>query len=509
MLKHRLQIAELIIIVGSIIAQIVAIATGQVFYAAVLVSIALLLNLLNRLRLEQQLRHRITGMINQWHRQVQQDNHAVIDQTLQAALADLPNQHLSDMTQSESPEVTQLKAQIVSLEQSLSSVVQYLNNSSLTARVEQLEKAIATLPTERPPISDQLPPSLASRIDRLERQLQSLNRPIIPSPQATAPPTSTVPDSAPHETPTVSISIPTWKELHSLTGHSDWIHALAISPNGQLLVSGSFDQTIKVWQLSTGNLVRTLTGHSQGVLSVAISPDGKTLASGGFDETIKLWRLNTGKLLHTLTGHTGSVRSLLILDDSQTLISGSFDKTIKLWGLNRRECLLTLTEQAGAVSAMAVTPDEQTLASGGNDGIISLRGLHPRGVNQKPLSTLTLSDNLSSINALAISPDGQRLVAGCIDGKVRVWHLSTSQPPDVLKGHMGPVISVVFSADAQLLISGSADGTIRIWHLNTGQSLGVLTTDSGNSVLSMAISPNGQLLAVGGADRMIKIWQHN
>jgi hypothetical protein len=122
-----------------------------------------------------------------------------------------------------------------------------------------------------------------------------------------------------------------WLCISTLRGHEDSVSSVAISADGQTLVSGSEDMTIKLWNLKTGDLLRTLTGHEGDVSSVAISPDGQTLASGGEDNTIKLWNLKTGDLLRTLTGHEGPVHSVAISADGQILASGSWDKTIKLW----------------------------------------------------------------------------------------------------------------------------------------------------------------------------------
>ncbi len=122
-----------------------------------------------------------------------------------------------------------------------------------------------------------------------------------------------------------------WHCIRTLTGHKDTVHSVAISPDGQTLASGSWDDTIKLWNLATGKELRTLTGHKSSVQSIAISPDGQTLASGSFDKTIKLWNLKTGDLLRTLTGHKNRVWSVAISPDGQTLASGSEDKTIKLW----------------------------------------------------------------------------------------------------------------------------------------------------------------------------------
>lgn len=120
----------------------------------------------------------------------------------------------------------------------------------------------------------------------------------------------------------------------TLTGHSDSVWATVISNDGQTLVSGSGDKTIKVWDLPTGKLRYTLKGHTDTVRSLTLSADGKTLASSSGDKTIKLWNLQTGKLIRTLRGHSSTVWSVAISSDGKTLVSGSDDDTIKVWNLH-------------------------------------------------------------------------------------------------------------------------------------------------------------------------------
>lgn len=119
--------------------------------------------------------------------------------------------------------------------------------------------------------------------------------------------------------------------LHTLMGHSHIVCSLAISADGKILVSGSWDQTIKVWQLETGKLLHTLKGHQDRVYAIALSPDGQIIASGSADKTIKLWHLQTGELLGTFTGHTHIVTALAFTASGEMLVSGSLDKTIKIW----------------------------------------------------------------------------------------------------------------------------------------------------------------------------------
>src|SRR5579859_3326990 len=118
----------------------------------------------------------------------------------------------------------------------------------------------------------------------------------------------------------------------TLTGHTGTVYRLAISRDGQLLVSGSVDGTVKVWDLSTGKEVRTLTGHESSVYSIAISPDGRTLVSGSHDKTIKVWDLSTGEELRTLTSDS-AVWGIAISPDGQTLVTGGVGSTIKVWGV--------------------------------------------------------------------------------------------------------------------------------------------------------------------------------
>jgi WD40 repeat protein len=124
----------------------------------------------------------------------------------------------------------------------------------------------------------------------------------------------------------------TWSvELQTLEGHSHAVESVAFSPNSQLLASGSYDNTIKLWDPTTGELRQTLKGHSDRVLSVAFSPNSQLLASGSGDNTIKLWDSTTGELRQTLKGHSHTVESVAFSSNSQLLASGSYDRTIKLW----------------------------------------------------------------------------------------------------------------------------------------------------------------------------------
>ncbi len=255
-------------------------------------------------------------------------------------------------------------------------------------------------------------------------------------------------------------------ELKStLTGNSEWVLSLAISPDGQTLVSGDYDETIKIWDLARGELKSTLTGYSNLVDSVAISPDGKTVVGGSYDETIRIWNLVTGRLKSTLIGHSGEVYSLAISPDGRTLVSGSSDNTIKIWNLATGELKTTLTGHSQAVQSLVITPDGKTLVSGGYDGTIKIWNLATGELKSTLVGHSQSVDYSRSVWSLAISPDGKTLFSGSYDKTIKIWNLATGELKSTLTGHSDSVRTLAITPNGRTLVSGSDDNTIKIWRL--------------------------------------------
>ncbi len=287
--------------------------------------------------------------------------------------------------------------------------------------------------------------------------------------------------------------------VNEFQAHSEGVSCLAISPDGQILASGSYDDTIKLWRLSTGEEISTLTGHSDDVESVAFHPDGEILASGSYDRTIKLWQLSTGKKIRTLRGHSEDIESVAFSPNGQILTSGGDDNEIKLWQLSTGNELHTLRGHSERVWSVAFSADGQMLASGSGDNTIKLWHL-ATGQEVK-----TLWGHSGYVSAVAFCADGEILVSGSDDNTIKLWQLSTGLEVATLTGHSQSIWCLAVTSD-DTLVSGGADNLIKIWQLSTGEELGTLTGHN-LGVLAVAISPEEDILVSGDGDGCIKVWR--
>jgi WD40 repeat protein len=289
--------------------------------------------------------------------------------------------------------------------------------------------------------------------------------------------------------------------LKTLTEHSRWVMAVAISPDGQTVASGGLDDTIRVWYLPTGELQQTLIGHTKAINCLTISPDGQTLASCSDDGTVRIWHLASGKLMRTLSGHSRHVNSVAISADGQFLASGSDDRTVVWWQLATGEPLRTFPGLAGMIRAVAISPDGQTLASGGSDNQIKVWSLK----TGEQLRTFARS-HFNSVNAIAISLDNKTLISSSKDKTIKVWDLAKGEVIRSLLGHTDSVNAIALSANGKLLVSGSSDTTVRLWNLDKGELTATLHEHT-NSVNSVAITTDGKFAISGSSDNTVKIWK--
>ena len=290
-------------------------------------------------------------------------------------------------------------------------------------------------------------------------------------------------------------------DLLRFAGHSDEIRSVAISPDGRTAISGSADNTLKLWDLCTGREIRTLRGHTDRVLSVAISPDGRTALSGSTDCTLRLWDLASGNPLATLTGHSAEIRSVAFSPDGRTALAGSEseDTTVKLWDLRTRKVLRPFIGHTARVVCVAFSSDGRLALSGSDDKTLKLWDVSTGHELQ------TFAGHTDTVRAVAISADGGMALSGSGDHTLKLWDLKTGDPLCTFKGHRGPIAVAAFSPDGQSAASGSYDGTIKIWDLGTGEDLRTIRAHS-RAVAGLAFSPDGQMILSGSWDKSLKLW---
>ncbi|PAX53826.1 WD40 repeat domain-containing protein [Brunnivagina elsteri] len=258
-------------------------------------------------------------------------------------------------------------------------------------------------------------------------------------------------------------------QLYSLRSHIWDVSDLAFSKEGKFLISGSFDETIQLWSLSTHKLIRTFPGQKDGVQAVLITPDTQTLISAGgtaktnSDKAIRITSLKNGKLIGNLNSHTLGITALAMTPDGQTLASGSYDKTIKLWNWKTRTLTNTLIGHNSWVRSLAIRPDGKILVSGGG------------------------------------SPDEKT------DSSVKIWDLATGKLIRTIPGNSSSISYVGFTADGQKIVSGS-ETEIKIWNANNGELVNIIKAPSPEGIKAIAISPNGTTIATTSLDASVKLW---
>lgn len=254
----------------------------------------------------------------------------------------------------------------------------------------------------------------------------------------------------------------------ALKGHSHFVEDVVISSDGQFALSGSWDGTLRLWDLNTGTTARRFIGHSKDVLSVAFSVDNRQIVSGSRDKTIKLWN-TLGECKYTIQeqdGHTEWVSCVCFspVTANPIIVSGGWDKLVKVWSLKNCKLHTNLVGHTGYVNAVTVSPDGSLCASGGKDGVAMLWDL----AEGKRLYCLDAGD---IIHALCFSPNRYWLCAAT-QTCVKIWDLESKSIVDELRPEFPPVgkkaqqpycISLNWAADGSTLYSGYTDGIIRVW----------------------------------------------
>ncbi len=332
-------------------------------------------------------------------------------------------------------------------------------------------------------------------------------------------------------------------------GHKAQVTAVAFSPDGRLLASGSFGGDLHLWDARTGEPIREIQAHEFPLAAVAFHPDGRRLATGSYDRLVKVWDVTTGEPLGTLSGHRGLVVGLAFSRDGRRLASTGEDKTVKLWDTDSRQELLNLLGHTFFCSCVTLSPNGRRLASASMDGTVRLWDASPL-TGGEGMEALTLRHD-HEVWSVAFSPDGRLIASGGWDKTVRLWDAASGTPVHALTGagdvfrlsfnpadgkylaSIGgtagrrtvavkvwdvaagrevlsfsdafPPFCVTFSPDGRYLLRGGDGHAIRVRDARTGQEVGVVGRHN-QDIWCLTFSPDGRLLASASTDWTVKLW---
>ena len=285
--------------------------------------------------------------------------------------------------------------------------------------------------------------------------------------------------------------------FRTLSGHNSPVWAVAFSPDGKLLASGSVDQTIVLWDVAEGVAARRISEGS-GIFGLAFSKDGK-LASANVDAAVKLWDPSTGKGGAIYPGHQKAVDRVTFSPDSTLLASVSHDGTVRVWDVAKNGCLFTFEGlQDRTYPSPVFLSNGKILACGSGDGKVRFYDL-------KTGKDLRAAFDHSGLSALAVSPDGTMLASGGWDHFIGLHDAGTGNLIRSWQAHPEGMWSVAFSPDGKMIASGGSEGIVKLWDVQSGRLLDVLTGHT-DMVTSVSFHPNGKLLASASSDGSVRLW---
>lgn len=490
-----LEFIEYLTIFSTVVSLIICFYLDNYLYFFINLIICLILGIINRFRAENRTKTRIAAALNI---QIKRFSHDVaeikntVDEYIEKQKALInPPKLASNSQKSDNEIIASLQEDLENINKSVTSIIDYIQEHKLDTRLKTLEQLYQS--------SQNLPTFPNSGIKLPDKKVlsQTVQYELEPPPKIA------------------------WKCIHIIHAHDQSVTDLAITSDNQYLLTTSWDQYLRLWNLKTGNEEDALAPSEQGIVTLSVSKTNYQdygIATGSLDQNVKIWSLREDKnkskrfsLEHTLSLHNGAISSLAIASHSKILLSGSADQTLKQWDLETGRLLASSFDETGAINAIAVDETEQYIAIGGGDGVITLWEL---GKDNK-LGALV--GNVSSLDAIAINSTGELIAAGCADGTIKLWRLPTTtlsiyleiEPFLELKAHQGQVMDLCFSPDDKLLYSGGTDGLIKIWYPSTAVELGHLKISDDNRIFCLSLSENGKILAAGGVNGTIKIWQQS
>ena len=278
--------------------------------------------------------------------------------------------------------------------------------------------------------------------------------------------------------------------------HEQRVTASSFNPNGSLVVTTSYDDTAKIWNATTGELVSTLQ-HTDYVLGASFSQDGSKVVTASRDRAAHVWNATAGELLFSLRGHEKPVTTACFNSDGTRIVTASRDKTARIWNAVTGQDALIL-QHTDIVLAASFSPDGSRVVTASGDKLVRIWNTLDGEV------IATLRGHTYPVRAASFSPNSLRVVTASGDMTARTWEAATGKVIAVLRGHEDEVFDAVFSPDSQYVVTTSRDRTARVWK-TSGERI---TTLEGHTALvwTASFSPDGRRIVTASKDTTARIW---
>jgi WD40 repeat protein len=287
--------------------------------------------------------------------------------------------------------------------------------------------------------------------------------------------------------------------LRLLQGHAGAVTAVAATPDGRRIVSGSEDGLLRVWDAPSGAGLATLGDRSQAVTAVALSHDGRIALSGGEDGRVRAWETIGDRCVPMREKHTEKVSGVALSADAGLAASASWDGSIAIWDLASGERRKTIDAQTARVTALTATPDGRLLLTAGWEGALRVWEVASGECR------VVLRGHSFWVSSVAVTADGRWAASAGWDDTVRLWDLDLGSCVRTLEGHVDVVTAVAFALDGRLVVSAGYDRTVRLWDARSGECLRVLRGHSA-AVTAEEAASHGGVLVSGSDDRTVRVW---
>lgn len=286
-------------------------------------------------------------------------------------------------------------------------------------------------------------------------------------------------------------------EIRKLEGHAEEVKGVALSPDGRFAVSGSVDQTVRVWDLGTGKEEQLIKGHTKQVWGVGFHPNNRQVFSASWDTTARLWDVRTGNEVRRYT-HPIDANGVAVSRDGASLLTGCDNHNVYLWNVATGDEVRRFTGHTGFVYGVAFSPDGRHVASGGVDKTARVFDL---ATGQQ---VRVFEGHNNAVTAVVFSPDGRHLFT-CGDSAAHLWEISTGKEVRRFEPQAGFVQGIGLTPDGRRLLTGGDDKLLRVWDVASGKELHQLKGHT-DSITCLAVSADGRRAVTGSMDRTVRLW---